>query len=371
MKNGLSKKDSTLVYGIAILMMVYHHLFSAPLNTDGSGYFSILNTLLGDTTEQRLAWLCRLCVPFYAFISGYGVCTIISKKHYSTRRSFNSIIDNYLLALKQIFKLLKKYWLVFIIFIPMGVLFFNLHLNGPETFFLSLLGLRNDYNGVWWYIAQQMMMLSLFPIFDFVLCNILVFADTYIIKKFKYGKVLLLVLVAFCGIFFLLFRNAPMFSFFLSQLNNGKVVFTLVFFEGFLCAFFHLFEVGSDNPTFQKARPFLTIIILAACLGIRWLRAYDAVYCKYDTFITFPIIYSLVTLCNYNKSLTAFLQYFGKHSTYMWLTHTFFCLYYFHHWIWTLDVSILIFISTTILSLITSCILTLIENKFLNTCFKH
>lgn len=28
MKNGLTKKDSTMVYGLAILMMIYHHLFS-------------------------------------------------------------------------------------------------------------------------------------------------------------------------------------------------------------------------------------------------------------------------------------------------------------------------------------------------------
>lgn len=194
-----------------------------------------------------------------------------------------------------------------------------------------LLSFRNDYNGVWWYIAQQMMMLSLFPIFDFLLCNILVFAETYIIKKFEYGKIFLITLVAFFELFFLLFRNAPMFIFLLSQLNNGKFVFTLVFFEGFLCSFFQLFEIGSKNLIFQKLKPIFTFTILIACLSIRWLRACDAVYCKYDAFITVPIIYSLVTLCNYCKSLSAFMQYFGRYSTYMWLTHTFFYLYYFRH----------------------------------------
>ena len=107
MKNGLSKNDSTLIYGIAILMMIYHHLFAIPQKLGNTDYFSILNTLFGGITEQRLAWLFRLCVPFYAFISGYGICTIISKKNYTDRCSLKSICNNYLLAFKQIIKLIR------------------------------------------------------------------------------------------------------------------------------------------------------------------------------------------------------------------------------------------------------------------------
>ena len=80
MKNGLKKEDSLLIYGIAILFMIYHHLFSIPGKLGNADYFSILNILLGEMTEQRLAWLFRLCVPFYSFISGYGICKIISQK---------------------------------------------------------------------------------------------------------------------------------------------------------------------------------------------------------------------------------------------------------------------------------------------------
>ena len=149
--------------------------------------------------------------------------------------------------------------------------------------------------------------------------------NKYIIEKFKYGKTFTLGLVFFCGIFFAIFRNAPIFDFFISQLGNGKFVFTLVFFVGFLCSFFHIFEFGSEIPSFQKIKPFLAFALLFACIGIRWIRAYDAVYCKYDAFITAPIVYSIVVLCNYIKPLASFLQKLGKYSTYMWLTHTFFC----------------------------------------------
>lgn len=369
MKNGLTKKDSSLIYGIAILMMIYHHLFSNPQRLANPEYFSILNTTLGGITEQRLAWLFRLCVPFYAFISGYGICTIISKNTVSARCSLKSIYTNYLLVFKQILKLLKKYWLVFAIFIPMGILFFNKSLINPETFIRALFGLGNDYNAEWWYIKQHMFMLLLFPLFDFILCNFVSLINKYIIERFKYGKTFTLGLAFFCGIFFAIFRNAPIFDFFISQLGNGKFVFTLVFFVGFLCSFFHIFEFGSEIPSFQKIKPFLAFALLFACITIRWIRAFDAVYCKYDAFITAPIVYSTVILCNYMKPLASFLQKLGKYSTYMWLTHTFFCFYYFSHWIIKARISVLMFILTLAISWITAYILTIIENK-LNILYK-
>ena len=113
---------------------------------------------------------------------------LFPKPPYTERRSFISIKNNYFLAFKQIFKLLKKFWLVFIIFIPIGVFFFHKSLFNTKIFLLSLFGLSNAYNAEWWYIKQYIMMVLLFPIFDFFLCNIVYFINNYIIKKFKYGK---------------------------------------------------------------------------------------------------------------------------------------------------------------------------------------
>ena len=370
MKNGLKKEDSLLIYGISIFIMIYHHLFAIPEKLGSTNYISILNTLFGGITEQRLAWLFRLCVAFYAFISGYGICTIISKKNYTERCSLVSIKTNYILAFKQIFKLLKKYWLVFIIFIPIGVVCFDKSLIGPKTFTYSLFGLSNDYNAEWWYIKQYMMMLLLFPLFDFLLCNIITFINHLIIQKYKYGRQSTVALILLFGIVFLFFRNAPVFNYLIAQLDNGVFVFTLIFFVGFLCAFFHLFELGTDSIHFQTLRPYLAIVMLFACISIRWIRAYDAAYCKYDAFITAPVVYSIVTLFSYLNPLTTFFQKLGKYSTYMWLTHTFFCFYYTSHLILKARTSLFMFILTTILSWLTAYILTIIEHK-LKTVFQH
>ena len=181
--------------------------------------------------------------------------------------------------------------------------------------------------------------------------------------EIKYGKFIVLSIILFIGVFFVLFRNTPFFNHLILQLDNGIFVFTLIFFEGFLCSFFHLFEIGCNHNLFQKIKPVLAFLMLFSCCTIRYLRAYDATYCKYDAFITVPILYSLVTLFSYApKAVVNFLRYLGKYSTYMWLTHTFFCYYYFSELITSVRVSIFMFLLTVALSLITAIILTELEN---------
>ena len=205
-------------------------------------------------------------------------------------------------------------------------------------------------------------MVLLFPLFDFILCNLVTMVSKNIINKFEYGKQFTITVIFLFGILLLLFRNISLFGRLISQLDNGTFVFTLVFFVGYICSFFHIFEFGKDNAIYQRIRPFLAIILLFACFGIRWIRAYDALYCKYDAFITAPIIYSLVTLFTYIKFPTNIIRTIGKYSTYMWLTHTFFCYYYFNQWIIKCRISILMFLLTTLLSLGCAIILTHIEN---------
>ena len=368
MKDGLRKKDSLLIYGIAILMMIYHHLFSNPARLGDYEYISILNILSGNNAEQRLAWLFRLCVPFYAFISGYGLCTIISRKKAEERCKIGFVRENYKLVFLQILKLMKKYWIVFAVFVPMRIILKKGTLINLKTFLMALLGLDSSYNAEWWYVKQYIMMVCLFPVFDFFVCNIYCWIKKKIIERFIYGRQMMMIGLGILGVLCVYFRNTEIFRYFISQLDNGRFVFTLVFFVGFLCSFFHIFEIGYKNEYFQKFRPMIAILLIAGCIGIRWIRAYDAVYCKYDAFITAPIIYSICTLFSYFKSLSSLFQKIGKYSTYMWLTHTFFCFYYFNHFILMAKVSILMFFLLVIISLLTAILFTNVERR-LNKVF--
>lgn len=59
MKEGITKQQTKMLYGIAILFMLYHHLFCIPerLNCE---YYSVLANY-----ERPVAWFCKICVVRY------------------------------------------------------------------------------------------------------------------------------------------------------------------------------------------------------------------------------------------------------------------------------------------------------------------
>lgn len=79
----MTKFHSGVLYGLAAIMMIYHHLFGVPemLNCK---YNSLLSVILwgGVPLEQIIAWFSKICVAIYAFISGYGLCKSANKQEY-------------------------------------------------------------------------------------------------------------------------------------------------------------------------------------------------------------------------------------------------------------------------------------------------
>ena len=62
----LKKEDSDALYGIAIIMMIFLHLFAIPSRMS-YGY----KTLMPLGILSKIAWSGDLCVSIYAFVSGY------------------------------------------------------------------------------------------------------------------------------------------------------------------------------------------------------------------------------------------------------------------------------------------------------------
>ena len=65
MKYGMTKKHTQMLYGIAIAMMLYHHLFCIPSRLN-CNYFSVLGNI-----ELKLAWFCSnlcCCLCFYYWL---------------------------------------------------------------------------------------------------------------------------------------------------------------------------------------------------------------------------------------------------------------------------------------------------------------
>ena len=118
----LTKKYAQMLHGVAILMMIYHHLFISgnywPVN-EGSSLFDVFDFLslgIADTAQLTFAYFCRICVAIFAFTSGYAMYIQFDNKRGDKEIK---IIDLFKYCGKRLWSFYKKYLLAFIIFISL------------------------------------------------------------------------------------------------------------------------------------------------------------------------------------------------------------------------------------------------------------
>lgn len=148
--NVISKNKSLALKFIAVSLMIIYHTFGFPDRIQNVEYISIMN-IGGQTIEYFLGRSGATCVGIFTFLSGYGL--FISMKDH----------PNYIKILKRIFNLLLNYWVVFLIFIPMGFYLRKYKFVFFE-FILNFIGLINSYNGEWWYLRFYIFIILLYPV---------------------------------------------------------------------------------------------------------------------------------------------------------------------------------------------------------------
>ena len=111
----LNKKTAGALHGIAILMMIYHHLFiggNVLYVNEGKSILSVFDfiNLTGSGSAQLgFAWFCKLCVAIFAFTSGYAMY-----KQFDKKNSFKEIIS-YLPS--RFWSFYRKFLLAFLFFV--------------------------------------------------------------------------------------------------------------------------------------------------------------------------------------------------------------------------------------------------------------
>ena len=93
------KYNSQAIKGIAIVMMLFHHMYLSQDRFEG------LNVVFTPFSAERIMYLCRtfkICVPIYAFISGYGL--------YLSYRKNNSTPGKW--TAKRLIKTMGGFWII-------------------------------------------------------------------------------------------------------------------------------------------------------------------------------------------------------------------------------------------------------------------
>lgn len=348
LKNGISKDQSKIVQGLAILMMLYHHLFSTP-EALGSTYNSLLK--IGECNiELKMAWFFKICVGLYAFISGYGLYYSL-KSGTKSSNFFYNLFNNYKIVLKKLLSFMFQFWIVFIIFIPIGFIFFDKSFDIKE-FILNFIGYSSSYNGAWWYVAQYMRMLLILPIINCAF--IFIRNKRYILTQCVFY------LVIICSIIIVFINNRTLLN---SIIEYFQPAFLLCFIVGYIISRFKLFQfIYKILPSIFV--DILGIIGMVLTIVLRVKIAKDASSAGLD-FVFVPVfIFGFLILINYLKKIAVIFIFFGKYSTFIWLTHVFFYDHYAKNIVMFSHFSTGIYLTLLLMSTLTAMLLTKLTSIF-------
>ena len=177
----MSKKASSIAKGIAILMMLMHHLFFSAerIATNGHGQDIIF---LPFTMAQVVTFskCLKICVAVFVFITAYGTFKQISKQIDACPKTDPSAVGktSSRYALEHIVKLLVNFWVVFIPFVALGcfVSKYNLvSVYADEDIFESAFNFLADFFGMaamfdtptfnptWWYMSLALLLIVIMP----------------------------------------------------------------------------------------------------------------------------------------------------------------------------------------------------------------
>lgn len=148
----LTKKDTQMAKGMAVLGMVMLHLFCrvedlpyTPLIWFGEIPLIYYLGLFGD-----------LCVPVFCFCSGYAHYLMADAKKEAYPRRIPG----------KILRFLSNYWIVVVLFALLALLFGTSdRVPGSWLDFAgNMLVVRMSYNGAWWFVTTYLILLVLSPV---------------------------------------------------------------------------------------------------------------------------------------------------------------------------------------------------------------
>lgn len=339
----MNRKHTQMVKGVAIVLMVWHHLFAFPNRIKDVSYQSMMS-IDGTPIEQYIGSFGKICVAIFLFLSGYGLYKVYQKK-----QSF-TLPD----SVKRVGGFLKYYGVVFILFIPIGLIFFQLD---PGEFLYNLFALEATYNGEWWFVPLYVELMIFFP---------------FMMKVINKSSTLATYL-AFIGFYlasFVIglrdqFSNHELMKIFLEHAGS-LLGWQLVFVTGILCAKHQSFEKVDVylKKWHLDHKPFYLMMMLL-CFYVRQFVLEEIIqvgdisfrYNNYNIadFVIAPMfIFFFIKLITHTQPLEKTFLLLGKHATVIWLTHTFFCYYYFQKVMYAPRYPLLILLWVLMVSLVVS-----------------
>lgn len=320
-----TREDTKKIKGVAILLMLIHHLWFFPDRLPMDMQLQPLGIIIACfDLKDILGGFGKICVGIYAFLGGYGLWKKLKRQ------------ETYSLA-SDIVSLYKELWKVAIFFIPIGLCFFReqpdytadptiCHVfNGSRAIKLAqtFSGLFPPYNYEWWFFTSYLGALILGYVFIKINKNQNFWLDVLLvvlIQIFSQGIIPAIGSTeifrsALSGIFQSLFirYDICVCSFFM-----GIVFAKYNALERLLERFHRMFQIKAERLVVSAVGLFIIIICRQFCYEREGELAY----------VPLLIVFALEWINTFQVFQRIFLT-LGKYSTGIWLTHTFYCYYFY------------------------------------------
>ena len=303
----MDKNESIILKGVAILFMLFLHLFNQMSNVElCHNFLYIVETPLVHILSRATS-----PVSFFIILSGYGLYKVQSRGNYN--------------VIKKLWNLYKHYWITLLIFVPLGAFIVGTHKypGDPIDIINNVTAWNTSYNGEIWF---------LFPYCLLALSSNTIFKIMAKLSPIIYLAIILLIYFC-CG--YCISRYGA------SYLYTHKLAYMPILYLELLFSF----SMGAYMAKYDIVRKFdrikdwriggilLIIIVLARCL--------------IESGAFHPIYAAVFIILFVNTTRPVFidntLMELGKRSTSMWFVHTYFCYYLFHDAIYAFKYPIIIY----------------------------
>lgn len=154
----ISIQDSLALKGIALLLLLWHHLFYIQ-----SGLYDDV-TIGGYGIIHQTGIIAKVCVAVFVLLSGYG----LTIQYQSKPMKFSEFIK------RRFLKLFIGFWIIWLLFVPIGFLFYDRTLENVfgdyaiAKLVVQFFGLQNitgfyGINATWWFYTCIILLYFCFP----------------------------------------------------------------------------------------------------------------------------------------------------------------------------------------------------------------
>lgn len=326
MNTEFTVNDTNFSKGVAMCLMILHHLF---WNVSDMGV-----DIYGMALAQKIGILSKVCVAIFLLLSGYGLSKSVKNDY--------KIMEFYK---KHLSKIYINYWFVVIISFIVGAIFFSdktKALIGENALYkigLNFTGLHYltgymGFNSSWWFITTIIVLYLLFPLIR------------VLIKKYKYYFLIATLIL-------LVPEKIPF-----DVLNIKYVAFNFFpFILGAYIAEYKIFEkihLAEEKQYLKYGIFMLVISCLFFIIPIRLKLGMSYEGYRIDTLFGLLIIIFNFLYLSKITILSSFLVYVGKYSMDMFLIHGFITTLYTAEFIYGLKNPITMFLVSLLISLLIS-----------------